>query len=164
MQKHGGFTRQECFAATSGKDRHIAERVAIWLRKELLKLRRLDRQNAHAARRRLALPLPEICDLALTMIERSSLKPGNNLICLIQELLHVDRHRKRLAELHSEELEKALVLESHMAIEGKKIGVNELARLVGVNPSTVSAWKKSPDYWTLVREAIGRVRLARSDD
>ena len=162
MQRRGGFSLGESLAVTTGHDAAVNERVAAWLREELRRLRELEKQNASPVRRGQALSSLVIGDLAMTMVEAASFKPGKNLICLLQELLEVDRYRTANAKKRSPELEKALVLEAHMSLEGKIIGVRELAKLVGVNPSTVTIWRKSAEYKALIREAKSRLRLIRN--
>ncbi len=164
LQSRGHLSVRESLAAIFGKDAAASEKAALWLRKELRQLLDLEKKGTAPVRRGAALSPLVIGDIAMTMIEAAPFKPGPNLICLLKELLDVGRHRKSLAKKRTPELEKALVLEAHYKLEGRQIGVRELARLVGVNASTVTAWRKSNQYKALVREATSRIRLIRDDE
>jgi hypothetical protein len=136
--KKGGFDHVTAFLAVGGCDLDATDRVALWLRGELNKLR--DSKKA-------TLPRVEIADLAITMLER---RPrfggiGENLISLLRELLEVDRHRKKIAP--NEKLRLAAMIDG-MAFQnyGKFFGVRELARRVGVRPRAIVDWRRSATY------------------
>ena len=72
---------------------------------------------------------------------------GENLLALLEELLNVDRHRAaKEDEFPSEKFNRATLLEGELAAEGKEIGVRKLAKLVGVYPSTITVWRRRPEY------------------
>ena len=78
----------------------------------------------------------------MTMVEGLEEQPGPELIALLMELLNVDRHRRSLGAAHSEEKDIAAQLEAQVP----NVGVRELAKAVGVAPSTITAWRREPDY------------------
>jgi hypothetical protein len=68
------------------------ETVASWLRKELKVLREAESEPGTApVRRRGALSKTMISDVAIELLECIG---GESLVCLFQELLDIDRHRK----------------------------------------------------------------------
>jgi hypothetical protein len=86
----GGFQSKPAFQALIAPDPESKEQVAGWLSGELNKLREGEkRPGAAPMRRGQALPRAEIADLAMTMLEACETAPGENLICLVQELLDV---------------------------------------------------------------------------
>jgi hypothetical protein len=140
----GGFDRRTAYLALSGCDLDSTDRVALWLRDELNKLR--DSKKA-------TLPRVEIADLAITMLEQrgfhrigdNSLSRGVNLLSLLRELLEVDRHRKKIAP--NEKLRMAAMIDGISFQEfGKFLGVRELARRVGVRPRAIVDWRRSATY------------------
>jgi hypothetical protein len=86
----------------------------------------------------------------MTMVELCALQPGENLICLLQELLNVDRHRASQAEKPIEAFEQAASIDAQMAVQGKSIRVRQLARETSVDAGTISRWRDDPDYQTKV--------------
>jgi hypothetical protein len=70
---------------------------------------------------------------------------GDSLVCLFQELLDNDRHRKALAAdfVH---LDGAAETESQLELQGKRMGVREYATHLSASPSTVTRWRKSPAF------------------
>jgi hypothetical protein len=152
--KKGGFQSEQAVQALIAPDPESKEQVAVWLSSELNKLREGERcPGAAPMRRGQALPRAEMADLAMTMLEACETAPGENLICLLQELLDVDRHRKALASKHSEKLERAAYVEAQYALEGRELGVRELARLLSVGPSTVNFWRSSKSYLEAIESA-----------
>ncbi len=97
-------------------------------------------------RRKIALSPLEIADLAQTMLESLGGPPGDQLLDLVQQLLHVDRHRKQLANTRGEPLEQAASFEAQVAIQGQKASARQIAKIVGVTQPTISGWKKLPTY------------------
>src|SRR5262249_49773617 len=108
-------------------------------------LREGERTSGKApARRGLTLHRIEIADLAMTMTEACG--GPEQLICLLQELLDVDRHRHSLRKNHSPARDRAAQIEGRCLAENRNIGVNELAQAVKVAPSTITNWRKDSDY------------------
>jgi hypothetical protein len=92
-----------------------------------------------------------IADLAMTMLECLHKDVGQNLICLLQELLDVDRHRKASsAKEDRTKFENAARTEARLRVQGKIRTVREFAKLLFVSPSTLIGWRKSEDYRDLV--------------
>lgn len=144
VEKRGGFQREEASLAVANKMWETKERCALWLRKELKLLREGEAQAGTAPiRNRLALSRIQIADLAVTMLE--CLQVGDNLLCLFQELLNVDRHRKELATSDSK-LEQAAQFEAQVSLQGFPCGVQQLAKWTSVRPSSVTRWRRSDKY------------------
>ncbi len=121
----------------------LTERAAEWLRIELKNLRDGEKVEGKApVLTGQSLSRLLIADLAMTMVEGLEEQPGPELIALLMELLNVDRHRRSLAAAHSEEKNRAVYLEAQVP----NIGVRELAKAAGVAPSTITAWRRDPDY------------------
>jgi hypothetical protein len=95
----------------------------------------------------------KIADLAMTMLEACETAPGENLICLLQELLDVDRHRTALANKHVEGFEMAVYIEAQWALEDRQLGLRKLANLVSVGPSTISLWRNTKPYLDAIESA-----------
>jgi hypothetical protein len=143
----GGFQSKQAVRALNAPDPESKEQVAVWLSSELNKLREGERRAGAAPMRwGQALPRAEMADLAMTMLEACEAPPGENLICLLQELLDVDRHRKALAEKPGEEFVNAAYFEAANELQGRTTGVREIARKVSVSPAAVSGWKKLDNY------------------
>jgi hypothetical protein len=145
--KKGGFDPQTALFALKGSDLDAKDRVTLWLRGELNKLR--DSKKA-------TLPRVEIADLAITMLEQLARFDGigENLLSLLRELLEVDRHRKKIAP--NEKLRWAAAIDGIMALEnGKFLGVRELARRVGVRPRAIVDWRRSATYHKEISRGLG---------
>jgi hypothetical protein len=88
---------------------------------------------------------------------------GECLICLFQELLDIDRHRKSLAD-HYSQLNQAAEIEAQAQLQGHSLGVRLLAKQMSVSPSTVTRWKKSRSFCELVDFHKDSWGLTRRDD
>jgi len=147
MIKRGRLDRGTAFLALAGPDLKTKEAVAIWLRGELRKLR--ESKKATLSR-------VEIADLAVAMLERLADGrdgTGENLLCLLRELLDVDRHRKRITP--APKLIEAARLEG-LAIQNREpLGVRELARLVRVRPRAIVDWRRSAVYHKEISMGLG---------
>jgi hypothetical protein len=141
------FTKTEATRALVHSHPDTKRGLSRWLSDELRKVRDGEKIVGRApVLRREALSRLTIADIALTMLECLEEQVGENLICLTQELLDVDRHRSALADARTEAFENAAAIEGQSAASGKSIGVRQMARLVSVNPSTVTAWRRREDY------------------
>jgi hypothetical protein len=164
VQKQGGFTIDEAMMAfwpATPATQKVKERVATWLRTELAKLRKAYRLGNHPVRRQTALSKLIISDIAMTMLESGGQSaPGKNLLHLLEELLDVDRHRATLAQsaIYSAAFIEAATLEGQALIESRICSARELAKLVGVRPLTIIAWRKLPIYRFYINLEIGRFR------
>ena len=79
-----------------------------------------------------------ISDVAIELLECIG---GKSLVCLFQELLDVDRHRKSLAEDFIQ-LDAAAQAEARLELQGGKMGVRAFAKNLSVSPSTVTRWRR----------------------
>ena len=146
LEERGGFIDADAHRALLGNP-EVIEEVAKWLRQELASLRDAEKKVGKApVLMKGALSRTDISDLAITMLSEDALglqeEPQDELIALLAELLDVDRHRRAMAKTPSEAMITAA--QNVATIEG--IGVRELAKFVGIAPSTVSAWRKDPEY------------------
>jgi hypothetical protein len=147
IETRGRFKPREALAALINPYPDSKQAVASWLSGELTKLRDGERKvGAAPARRGETLSRLQIADLAIAMLEALSDEIGDDLLCLLQGLLDIDRHRRVLSEARSEQFELAVSFEAQGALQGRKFGVRELAKIVSVSPATVTAWRRSPQY------------------
>jgi hypothetical protein len=143
IEKRGGFSCHVATLALTNSDWETKETVAAWLRNELKLLREAEAKSGSApVRRGKALSRTAISDLALELLECIG---GNSLICLFQELLDVDRHRRSLAD-DFVQLNKAASIEAQLDLQGQRMGVRSFAHELSVSPSTVTRWRKSPAF------------------
>jgi hypothetical protein len=143
IEKRGGFSNHVSMLALVDSDRETKEAVAAWLRRELRVLREAEGRSGEApVRRNAALSRTVISDVAIELLECIG---GESLICLFQELLDVDRHRKSLAESFVQ-LDRAAEMEAQLQLQGRHIGVRELAGHMSVSPSSVTRWRKNSAY------------------
>jgi len=116
------------------------EGVAMWLRLYLRKLRDHERiVGTSPVFVGGAVPRSAIADLALTMLECFHPKIGDQLISLFQELLDVDRHRRRRAQLDRLDrmFRAAAKIDALYELTGEPpLSVRFVARTFGVSPST----------------------------
>jgi hypothetical protein len=144
IEKRGRFQHEEASLAVVNRAWETKERCALWLRTELKSLRQGEaRIGAAPIRNRLALSRIKIADLAVTMLE--CLFVGDNLLRLFQELLNVDRHREELGTRDAR-LEDAAQIEDQLTLQGLPCGVQKLAKMVSVRPSSVTRWRRSDKY------------------
>jgi hypothetical protein len=155
IEKRGGFSHRVATFALTDPDWETKHAVAVWLRKELSKLRKAEAQPGSApVRRSKAMSRVEIAEVAIELLESLDDSVGENLICLFQELLDVDRHRRSLAAAFCQ-IEKAAETEAQIQLQGLPCGVRRFAASLCVSPSTVTRWRRSRFY----RE---RVELSKS--
>ena len=161
LQERGQFSRRESLEALTGDNSELHQRVAEWLRGELANLREQQLQSGAVVRLGRALSRLEIADVALTLIESASGNVGDQMLCLLQELLDVDRHRVYLAEKNIPAREAAASIDARRAYHGqKKLGIRELAKMVSASPSSIVEWRKSLDYQKRVNVHKGACELA----
>src|SRR5262249_29619470 len=70
--------------------------------------------------------------------------PPEDLICLLQELLDVDRHRR--GKVQQDSYFVAIRAEAQARVLGKRFKVRRLAAGIGVSPSTITRWRRSAEY------------------
>ncbi len=143
LKEHGGFsgkTVMDALVCLSGNPEH-SEEVAQWLRGELLQLREDEKVQSKApVLSGTSLGRATISDIAITMLE--AVEPGPQLLLLLAELLNVDRHRQARADNKNAERDIAMQIDAQ--IPGK--GVRQLAKEVGVAPSTITTWRSETEY------------------
>lgn len=162
IRTRGRFSASDSAGALAPQYLEVKERVAVWLRLELANLRSLQKHRAAPSRRKLSLSRADISDVAMAMLEAGSCA-GPELQSLLRELLDVDRHRLTLASRNADQMGRALDIDAQFALENRQVGVRELARVVGVEPSTVTRWRKSPEYKSRLRQAKIRWKLAKEE-
>jgi hypothetical protein len=140
--------------ALNSPDLETKQAAARWLSGELRRLRADERKTGTApVLKGNALSRLAIADLAMTMVENFADDIGDELVCLLQELLDIDWHRRALAERPSKEFEFAVQIVAQSELQGMKtIGVRELAKIVSVSPSTISGWQKCDEFQEAVAE------------
>jgi hypothetical protein len=149
--QRGSFPKTKTSDAVVSASPKTKEPIARWLRIELKGLREGEKKiGAAPVFRGEALPRAVIADLAMTMLECLYKEVGENLICLLQELLDVDRHRKSLSIKRAKKFEDAARIEARLIVQGKARGVRRFAKLLFMSPSTVIAWRRSAKYQSLV--------------
>ena len=161
LEERGSFSRDEVSDVLVSistdqinKAFELTERAAEWLRIELKNLRDGEKVEGKApVLTGQSLSRLLIADLAMTMVAGLEEQPGPELIALLMELLNVDRHRRSLGAAHSEEKDTAVAIDAQIL----NVGVRELAKHVGVAPSTITAWRRDPDYQKHVK-LIRRLR------
>jgi hypothetical protein len=143
IEKRGGFSGHVATLALTDPQWETKEAVASWLRRELKVLRDAELEaGAAPVRRGRALSKSTISDVAIELLECIG---GESLICLFQELLDIDRHRKALAEVYIQ-LDGAARSEAQFELQGGTMGVRAFAKHLSVSPSTVTRWRKSPAF------------------
>src|SRR5947207_3011545 len=133
LESYGGFSEEEASAALVSNDPETKGRPASWLRAQLAKLRKAELSDGPSK--------AEIADLTCAMLERCC-APHDELLCLMQELLDVDRHRTVLASRPSGAFMKAARMEAEAALRAApRLGIHKLAKAVSVSSSTVAGWR-----------------------
>jgi hypothetical protein len=147
-----GFQKSEALALLMSGDPESKEPVAHWLRSELKNLRDGEKTIGAAPslkelafRKQEALTRSVITDMTFTLLENIDGSPGRELLCLLQELMNVDRHRKELA-ISKVKWDQAANLEAKALFRNHTYGLKELARAMSISSSTASMWKKSTAY------------------
>jgi hypothetical protein len=145
LQERARLPDADASKAILHSDPATKEVASLWLRGELYRLREQEKivGAAPVLKEKLVSRLL-IADLAMTMLECCSV--GDELIGLFAELLDVDRHRKALADNHSEAKQRAISIEAQTALTGRKLGVRQLAKVVAVAPATILTWRKSTAF------------------
>jgi transposase-like protein len=120
-----------------------SEKVARWLRRELAELRKEEKiLGAAPILNDNKLSRPVISDMAMTMLEKIGVPPGPELLALLKELLNVDRHRRTLTKAKNPKKNAAI----YMEVYEPGLSDRQLAKKVGVAHSTISAWRRDPDF------------------
>jgi hypothetical protein len=148
IKKRGGFPKEIVYHALSSPEWETKELIAAWLRNELELLRAYSsKPGAAPVRTGKALSKLQIAEIAIELLEPLG---GNQLTSLFQELLDIDRHRKSLANNY-EQMNKAAQADAASQLQGSHLGVNHLARELGVAGSPVTRWRQSQRYLEMVK-------------
>ncbi len=120
-------------------------------------LKRLKREEASGAAPVYSGEIPlthlDISNAAITALEalnRRGEPSGSELASLMAELLGVARHRIHMAKQKHSGRGLAIIIET----KAPDLGVRELADEVGVAASTVSRWRRDPEYLREVEQSI----------
>ena len=121
MISRGRFSNKDAIRALTSPDIETKQVAARWLRREL-KIVRAGQSKTGAAPvlKGEALSPLVIADLAMTMVENFADDIGDDLVCLLQELLEVDRHRRALAKVPSEKFQLAAQIVAQRNLQGWK--------------------------------------------
>jgi hypothetical protein len=153
IAEKGGFSRGVAARALVDPNPTSKEKVALWLRGKIQVLRRAEwRVGVAPVLIGGSLSRPVIADITMTMLQFLKAPPGENLICLLQELLGIDRHRRSLSERRGDAFLETMIVDALKSIQGVEFGVRDLASFVKVVPSTVTRWKRKPEYRSGVEE------------
>jgi hypothetical protein len=148
IEKRGGFPRDVVGIALTDPAWETKESVAAWLRKELKLLRDAEaKPGAAPVRRGKTLSRIQISEIAMELLTCIA---GDCLICLFQELLNIDRHRKSLADTFSL-IDRCAQIQATMQLQGQGLGVRGLAKIMSVAPSTITRWQRANSYWKRVQ-------------
>jgi transcriptional regulator with XRE-family HTH domain len=162
--EYGQFTKEEANTYVSGIepwDQSVGQKkytyevvdstiqkVAVWARSELKKLRELEKQKREnkitqsPVLELKSISRSQLSDIAFQGLSSCSHQPNEELLMLIAELLDVDRHRKKNAEKHSDSFSiAAQLLAQHPEISNSKI-----AESLQINKSTVGRWRAMPEF------------------
>jgi hypothetical protein len=153
LVERGGFNRSVATRALVDPNPKSKEKVALWLRDKIQALRKAERRVGEApVLTGASLSRLTIADIAMTMLQFLDAPPRENLICLLQELLGVDRHRQSLSERRGDAFLQTMIVDALKTLQGVEFGVRDLASFVGVEPSTVTRWRRRPEYKSGVEE------------
>jgi hypothetical protein len=147
IQERGGFSHDVAMLAITDESWETKETVATWLRSEVKAFREAEARPGAAVRLGKVLSKTEISELAVELLQCVA---GQELICLFQELLDVDRHRKSLADAFVE-MDRAAEVEAMTLLQGLSMRVRQFARHVSVAPSTVTRWRRSETFQARVK-------------
>jgi len=122
-----------------------SEALAFFLRICVRDLKHAERiRNAAAVRTQGLVPRSVIAEVATDLLGSCELwnySPGPQLNALIRELLNKDRNRQG-ATRHVDAQEQA----SFIIAQNPTVHTRELARKVGVDASTISRWRRTPEF------------------
>jgi hypothetical protein len=145
LVEQGHFNRVTASQALTEARSESKEKAARWLRRELQFVRKEEQTvGSSPVRRGKLLSRLIIADLAITMLQFLQEAPQENLVCLLQELLDVDRHRR--AQVQPESYFDAIRGEAGARVQGKRFKVRRLAKRIGVSASTITRRRKSKEY------------------
>jgi DNA-binding MurR/RpiR family transcriptional regulator len=97
-------------------------------------------------------PRSLIAEIAMDLLgscETWEYPPGHFLNGLVRELLNLDHDRQGMSrDVERQELAAAIIAQA------PKVGTRELAKALHVNASTISRWRRSPEFKKLVEQKV----------
>jgi hypothetical protein len=135
-----------------------SEALAFFLRMSLRQLKHAERTRDAAPVRALQLMprslLAEIATHLFTSCKVWSYPPGPCLVALLRELLNIEGDKQGTSR-RVDAQEQAIVIIAQMPT----VSTHELARLVQVNASTISRWRRNPEFNARVNERRNKIAL-----
>jgi hypothetical protein len=130
-----------------------SEALAFFLRLDLRALKHDQKMRQAAPVRTLNhVPRSLIAEIAMDLLgscQTWEYPPGDLLISLIRELLDTDNDRQGMSrDVETQERAASIVAQI------PTVGTRELARALHVNASTISRWRKSPEFKKLVEQKV----------
>jgi len=133
------------------KGMSASEALAYILRIDLRDLKHKERERSAAPVGALnSVPRSLIAEIAMDLLgscETWEYPPGPFLNSLIRELLNLDHDRQGMSrDVERQELAASIVAQV------PKVGTRKLAKALHVNASTISRWRRSPEFKKLVEQ------------
>jgi hypothetical protein len=151
--EEGGFAETAVIDAFRyDSDSMTKELIAKWLRGKWAELRAAKQLGNSPLRVRGKILETDIKDIAMTLLECSANAPLDELICLLRELLELDKHREARADAAAR-FQWFVGIEAWQILQGKDHGVREMARLTGISKSGISDMRKRSDYADTLAES-----------
>jgi hypothetical protein len=140
-----------------------SEALAFFLRIDLRQLKYAEKQHKAAPARTLKLvPRSVIAEIAMDLLENcvaANRAPGPFLNELLRELLNIEGYKHGASRQWEAQEQAAFIIAQYPAVHTR-----ELARIVKVNPSTVSRWRRSSEFNARVQEVAQTIAsLGRRD-
>jgi SAM-dependent methyltransferase len=125
-----------------------SETLSFILRVPLRALKSAERKRKAAPVRRLNLvprsPIARTAMYLLEACERDDCSPGACLNGLLRELLNVATVKRSM--MYHDQDQKFVSFAAYIIAQLPSIGTRKLARIMNVDPSTLSRWRRSPEF------------------
>jgi len=149
MIAHGKRLRDE--EKEKKKGMSASEALAFFLRIDLRALKQDEKEKKAAPVRTLnRVPRSLIAEIAMDMLgscQTWDYPPGDFLCSLIRELLDLDNDRQGMSrDVDTQEKAASIIAQA------PNVGTRELARALKVNASTISRWRRDPEFKKLVEQ------------
>jgi hypothetical protein len=156
------FAARERMRSSEQKSLTASEALAFFLRIILLELKYEEKKRTAAPARTLG-PVPRsvIAEAAVDLLGSCALwnySPGDQLIELIRELLNIEGNKHGLTRNVEAQEQAAFIV-----AQAPTIPTRELARLVHVDPGTMSRWRKTSEFAAIVRHAAQAIANLKAD-
>jgi hypothetical protein len=143
------------------KEGKTASEVLAFLLKVLLReVKEAEKAKTLRVRKLGLVPRSLIAEVAMDLLESCAtwgLPPGNFLCSLLLELLNLDRDRQTMPG-DSEKKDRAAAL----VAQAPNVGTRQLARQIKVDASTISRWRKSPEFQQMVEDKAASSKASAS--